>query len=173
MADSKRFLTKADAARHFGVSKPLITRKFQQGKLVMVGDLIDVVESAGAFGGNGKPVGIVNSAVNTADVDETTGAVETYADAQRRKESALANLRELEHRQKLGDLVDVSVEERAWAEAGQTLRDGLLAMPEKIAPILAALTDARQVRDALKAEIRSVLENLTEKIGNVSDQKAA
>lgn len=171
MSDSERFMTQAAAAKHFGVSRPLITRKKQQGKLVMKGALVDVLKSVGAFGGNGKPVSSGNGSVNT---DEAEGETESYASAQARKEVALANLRELEHRQKLGELVDVADMERAWATAGQTMRDGLLSLPELIAPQVAAVTDPRQVRDILRAEIRKVIENIPEQIRDAgTDQQAA
>jgi hypothetical protein len=176
VADSKRLLTKSEAAAFFGVSRPLISRKFKQGKLVMVDGLVDVEASRGAFGGNGQPVGKpaseqVNAAVASAP-ERVNGAkspdeqVESFAEAQRRKESALANLRELEIREKIGELVDVGEMERAWATAGQTLRDGFLALPEQIAPQLAALTDKIEVRDLLRGEIRKILGNLPTQIRN-------
>lgn len=136
----------------------------------MVGDLVDLVESAGAFGGNGKEATAVNKPVNSEEPVRT----EDFATAQRRKETALANLRELEHAQKLGAVVDVCEMERAWATAGQTLRDGLLSLPERVSEYLAAVTDSRQIRDKLRAEIRTILGNLPEQIRAIeSDQQAA
>lgn len=94
---------------------------------------------------------------------------ESFAAAQRRKESALADLRQLEHRQKSAELVDVRRMELAWAAAGQTLRDAFLALPEQVAPQLAALSDARQVRDILRSEVHKILSNLPGQIRNGSE----
>lgn len=134
-----------ELAARIGQSHTIVQRKRRQGK----SDDQIVAEAAG------EPV---------ASPDGN----ETYANAQRRKEAALADLRELERDQLNGRLVEVETEERAWASAAQTIRDQMLALPDRLAPELAAITDTRMLRDKLQAEIRQVLADLPEKIARAA-----
>jgi phage terminase Nu1 subunit (DNA packaging protein) len=149
-----RYVTQAAAAKHFGVDPSLITRKKKQGKLVMKGGLVDLERSGGAF----SQVPASKRKIDTAPDGKDSG--ESFNDAQRRKESALADLRELEFKTKAGDLVSVTEMESAWAVIGQTMRDALLSMPERLAPRVAAVSDVRQCRDILSKEIRTVIGNI-------------
>ena len=120
-------------------------------------------------------VGITDSSVSenphlkrntdgSINADASIAALETLEDAQRRKEVALANTRELEYAEKIGELVPVAEMEQAWANIGQVFRDSLLSLPEKIAPQLAALTDARQIRDFLKTNFGHILANIPDRV---------
>jgi len=92
------------------------------------------------------------------------GSGETLADATCRKEIALANLREIEEATKRSELVDVAEMEQAWATVGQTIRDNLLGMPDKLAPMLAAMTEKKEIRTYLMAEFRQLLTALPDEI---------
>lgn len=131
----------------------------------MVGDKVDLEASAHVFTRQAEAA--PSASTPTASVIPPAAGTETFSDAQRRKESALANLRELEHRQKIYELVSVDEQAKVWAGVAQTVRDGFLALPELLAPELAALTDPRQVRDRLDSELRAVLANLPERINVV------
>ena len=90
----------------------------------------------------------------TASVDRT------LASAQFRKETALADLREMEVRRKRGDLVEkVKVEAEAF-RCGRTVRDALLALPDRLAGVLASESDQKKVHAILTKEIRQALEAL-------------
>lgn len=106
------------------------------------------------------------------DVEATKGGLETLEDAQRRKEVALADKHEADARKRIGELVDVSEEERNWATVAQTVKEQLMGIPERIAGDLAALTDARMVRDKLLEEIRLALRNLPAQISAARQQSA-
>jgi hypothetical protein len=71
---------------------------------------------------------------------------ETLIDAQLRKESALANLRELEFQQKQGDVIPVAMASAAWAQLCQMVRQKLSALPNALCDQLAAMTDPTEVR---------------------------
>lgn len=89
---------------------------------------------------------------------QTSG--ESYAEAQRRKEVALADLRELELAQKSGQLVEVTTAALYLANATKAVQNQLLSIPDKTAPLLAAVTDVRECRDLVLKEIREALELL-------------
>lgn len=71
---------------------------------------------------------------------------ESLADAQLRKESALANLRELEFQQKQGEVIPVALASAAWAQLCQMVRQKLSALPNALCDQLAAMTDPTEVR---------------------------
>jgi hypothetical protein len=77
-----------------------------------------------------------------------------------RKERALADLRELEYKAKAGQLIEIEKAESYLATATKVVTDQLLALPDKISPLLTALTDVRQTRDLLVTELRQILSNL-------------
>lgn len=81
--------------------------------------------------------------------------------ARLRKELALAQLRELELRQKSGELIEVESVRRMWFERGRTVRDLLLGLPPRLAASLAAESDQAAVRVLLDREIRAALEALS------------
>ncbi|HEY4364450.1 MAG TPA: hypothetical protein VGN17_26025 [Bryobacteraceae bacterium] len=89
-------------------------------------------------------------------------ALESFHAAQTRKERALADLRELEHRTKLGQLADVN-EINLWV-SGMLIRfrDILLRIPTELSERLAAETDQGNVRRLLDDEIRRALAELQE-----------
>jgi hypothetical protein len=105
-----------------------------------------------AFGYEGRPI----------DIDRVRGELESLSQAQLRKERALADKHESDARQKRGELIEKQPMLLLWAEMGQTLRDQLMGLPDRVAGECAALTDPRMVRDYLLMEIKIVLKNLPE-----------
>lgn len=85
-------------------------------------------------------------------------------EAQRRKEVALAEIREMERDLRRGTLVEVAEVEAAWTSMLAMIRDGLLGLPAKIAAKLAATNNEREVARLLKAEIRAQLSKVAGKI---------
>lgn len=88
--------------------------------------------------------------------------VETLQEAQRRKESAQANIRELEYRKSIGELVETEAVKQEWAGVLSALRNQLLLMPAKLAPKLAVLSDIRQCHAVIDAEIKQALTQLSQ-----------
>lgn len=149
---SKRYMTLTEAAAHFSVSKSLITRKKAQGKLAMRGDLVDVQRSEAAF----------TKSLHPATASPDTG--ESFAEGQRRKESALANLRELEFAEKAGKLIPADEARAAWFTATRMVRDRLLGLPSQWALEVAALSEPRDVQALTDKKLRAVLASLAEDI---------
>jgi hypothetical protein len=97
------------------------------------------------------------SPVNVSVIDSP----EKFADAQRRKEIALADLRELELKERLGQLVSAAEVETRWSELCTMIRDAMLAVPTKIAGRLAAISDERQLEAEMKKVIREDLARIS------------
>lgn len=112
---------------------------------------------------------IAKSEDGSVDVRRTTD----IHDAVLRKERAIANLRELEYKRLSGDLVEIALVEKYFATSTKLVTDQLLSFPEKVSPMLAALTDVRQIRDLLAQEIRQILTNLPKDIKAIAVKPAA
>lgn len=90
-----------------------------------------------------------------------------------RKETALANLRELEEAQQRGKLIPIDEFRPRLFAAGQTVTSGMLAIPDRLAQKLAAITDHRQIRQILDEEVRIVLNTLEHAIRTIENSSAA
>jgi len=80
-------------------------------------------------------------------------------EARRRKECALAELREMERDQKRGALLPAAAVRKVWAERLGALKDRVLMLPDRLAARLAnrAETDVRAVlRDELENCLRAI-----------------
>lgn len=80
---------------------------------------------------------------------------ESFEAARRRKESALASLRELELAKRRGEFVEAAAATRAKADENRRLRSRLLAAPSRVRARCPHLTEQdiaavdREIRDAL------------------------
>jgi hypothetical protein len=80
-------------------------------------------------------------------------------EARRRKEVALAELRELEVRQRRGELLEAAEVQKQWAAGLASLRDRLLSLPDRLGAVLAGRdeVEARAIlRDALEEALRGI-----------------
>lgn len=80
-------------------------------------------------------------------------------EARRRKEVALARLREMEVAEKAGQLLSAQKVKDAWVKILAAVKTAVLRMPDKLAPQLAAVTDAREARAMLQNECEAVLKD--------------
>ena len=73
-----------------------------------------------------------------------------------------ALLKKLEYEERSGKLVDVSKMEVDAFTAARVARDKLLAIPDRVAPILVGITDIHELKEVLRKEIITSLQNLTD-----------
>jgi hypothetical protein len=81
-------------------------------------------------------------------------------EARRRKEVALAALREIELAHRRGELIDAADAVREWSAACAMLRTRLLSIPDRVAASLAGKAEA-EIRDMLRSEITGALTALS------------
>lgn len=84
-----------------------------------------------------------------------------YSKARAAKETMAAKMAQVKYEQLTGSLVEVDEVKRAAKDIGLAIKGSLTALPNKLAPILAAETDVQKVRKYLDEEIRVALENLS------------
>lgn len=152
-------VTQAEFARLKGWHRSSVTRARTAGRLVMVGDLVDVEASearlAGSSGGRDdvaeRHAAARNAAASATEADAegadtgeaeeiapaaengTSARGESRADAQARKESALADLAELDFRQKMGQVLPRADVEMALDDLVSFARSNLENLPHRMA----------------------------------------
>jgi hypothetical protein len=85
-------------------------------------------------------------------------------EARRRKEVALARLREMEADEKAGKLIRAELVKDTWTKILAAVKAGVLRLPDKLAPQMAAVSDAPEARKILKGECEAILKGLHEEI---------
>ena len=86
--------------------------------------------------------------------------VEGLEDSRRRKETALADLREMEVQKRRGELLEADEVRREWEDVLRQIRAGVLSVVGRLRGLLPHLTPADFV--AIDAELRVVLTVLGE-----------
>lgn len=85
-------------------------------------------------------------------------------EARRRKEVALARLREMEVAQKAGLLLSASDVRDRWVTILAAVKTAVLRMPDKLAPQMAAAADVREAHTILAGECEAILRELSDDI---------
>jgi hypothetical protein len=146
MNEKPILMTQAQYARHRNTSAQYIGKLAKAGVLVMRGRLVDVVASDAVL--DDRP------AEKTAPDSQPPTS---YAQAKLADMVFRAKLRRLEFETRQGKLIEVAIVKERWASILVVLKERILAVPDKLAPELTALTDERQTRDALKREMHALL----------------
>jgi hypothetical protein len=169
-----RLMTKAEYARHRGVSKPYITKLAKNGVLVLRGGKVDVRASDTVL--DDKPVDDVDPPPAQASpagppprpAAESLGqAGASFGQARTIEMVFRAKLRRLEFETKQGRLIEAVAVRKTIAEAVRSLRDGILGLPDRLATVLAAESDSKKVHVTLKTELTRELEALANAIGAI------
>jgi hypothetical protein len=162
-ADADRLMTKAEYAKHRGVSRPYISKLAKNGILVMRGGKIDVAATDTVL--DDRPVDDVNvapasgTAAAARPVTEPSGqSGASFGQARTIEMVFRAKLRRLEFETKQGKLIEAEVYRKAVADAFRNFRDGMLGIPDRLATVIAAESDPKKVHLALKTEIARQLE---------------
>jgi hypothetical protein len=138
----------SDIARRTGVSITTVSRKIAGGKTEA-----DIVREADEWKAKQKRlIRTIAPAKNT----------ETYFDAQRRKEVALANLREQELATKAAHLVPIAEVNVFVASMILRSRDILLRIAPELCDYLAQETDPIKIQKLIDAEVHRALAALSE-----------
>lgn len=176
------FLSQAKYAALYGKTRKAASDWKRKGLLVFTSDgLVDVAASDKRRAGHGVDVTrrVTKIDAVTAQPDETpeeaaerlTLALSehfpTKADAEKVKETYLALLRKLEFDEKSGEVVRISVVTGHVGEEYARVRSRFMSLPAEVAPELAAMKSAEEVRDCLEREVTVILRELSIDDGRV------
>jgi hypothetical protein len=167
-------MTQAEYARHRRKSRQYISQLAKAGVLVMRGGKIDVRATDTVL--DDKPVEDVHeppAAPPTAalsrpaadSLPQAGGA--SFGQARTIEMVFRAKLRRLEFETKQARLIEAEAVRKTIAEAVRTIRDGILGLPDRLATVLAAESDAKRVHVTLKTELSRELEGLAHAIGGI------
>jgi hypothetical protein len=174
------FLTRAKFAELQGWNRSYITKLGNQGRLVLTpdGKQVDVRATLAKLSASSDPVKGYVADRHAADRMERDVGQHTRHDApaddapegggesgywvsKARRESALADMAELELEARLKKLVDRAQVEAAVEALHRMLRDQLLGLPTQVAPELAAMDDPFQIELKLRGALRTLLDDLS------------
>lgn len=94
-----------------------------------------------------------------------TNSGPNYAQSRAIKEAYLARLAKLEYEEKSGVLVRADSVKVEWFNTLRVLRDRVLNLPDRMAPVLATENDPRKIGEILGAELRQILDDAADAIG--------
>ena len=161
-----RLMTKAEYAKHRGVSKPYISKLAKNGILVMRGSKVDVGATDTVL--DDKPVDDIDAPppmqqpVGTAPPPRPADGIgqggATFGQARTIEMVFRAKLRRLEFETKQGKLIEAEVYRKTAANAFRAFRDSMLGIPDRVSTVVAAESDPKKVHLALKTEISRELE---------------
>jgi hypothetical protein len=162
------FMTMAEYSRHRKVNRSHITRLAQRGILVMRGKLVDVAASDAVL--DDRPVDVEPQQSTppprfrpaTDSLGGQSGA--SFAQARTVEMVFRAKLRKLEYELRQAKVIEAEVVRKSMADGGRTIRDGILGLPDRLATVLAAESDAAKIHVTLKTELSRELEALADAI---------
>lgn len=189
--------TQAEFAARQGWHRSTVTRLKQAGRLVMQGARVDAAASlarieetggmrfdvaerhaaqraqqeaqktaAAPSAGLGEGEGQGAGAIAAQAPDAVTG--ERRSDAQARKESALADLAEMDVKQKRGELIPKPDVDAALRSFGASVRAKLDVLPDQLAPILVAVADLDEIHALLAEHCRGILSAVADDLGRAA-----
>jgi hypothetical protein len=88
----------------------------------------------------------------------------SYAQARVVDMTFRAKLRRLEFEKAQGKLVDADANRKQNSDVARTIRDGMLAIPGRLAPICAAETDQKKIESLMLQEIKRELVRVADAI---------
>ena len=172
---SIELVTKTEYARRRGCTEAAVRRAVRDGRITLIDGRIDPVAAdaqwarntrvrAGSRGtddanlsGSGASGGRAGDAG-----DDSEDAADGYWKSRARRELAEADMAELKLAEQRGLLVRAADIRAAQSRRLAALREALLQLPARLAPVLAAEADAGKVHEQLQAELHQVLAHMTE-----------
>lgn len=163
-------------ARHRGVSPEAVSKAVKTGRITVGPDgKIDSVKADREWPENTNPAKAFSSIINkqkhqghdelptTPGADAATPApgVPSYLQSRAIREAYEARLAKLEFEIKTGRLVNADEVKVMAFNVARITRDRMMNIPDRIAPILAAMSDTHEIHELLSAEIRLACEELT------------
>jgi len=168
-----QLVTMAEYARMRGCSEGGVRRAVRDKRISLIDGKIDPVAADAQWQRNtrvrmgsmpaldvaaGRPrVPDGNAPRADADADGDN----SYWAAKSRREKADAEMAELKLAEQRGDMVRSADVRAGQAKRLAALRESLLQLPARLAPVLAVESDPARCHDALQAELRAVLEQMT------------
>lgn len=136
-------ISQAEYARRQGISREAVRKRVQSGKLRLVD-------------------GMVDTTIAEKDAKNILSTKEQLLRAKLQNEIEKGKLLKLETAEKEQSLISAEKVRETLFRKGRVIRDALLNLPDRVASVLATMSDAREIHMLLTKEIRAVLEELSD-----------
>ena len=166
-------ITQAEFARRNGWSKQYVAKLVKQGRIQLEGGKIDPVAAKRAIDQLAEPSTVLRESpankpktsraeapLSVAGPTDSRKAVD-YTTARTMREAFRAKMAKLDYEEREGRLVEPRKIYEVGFQTGRLVREVLLCIPDRLADILAAETDASQIRRQLYEEMEAALQKLT------------
>jgi hypothetical protein len=162
-------ITQAAYAKHRGVSEAAVSKAIKAGRISLIDGKIDAgvadmqwARNSRVRVGSGRPPAATPAPglpgpEGGADPDLQAGS-DGYWNSRSRREAAEAELAEIELAEKNGQVIAVKAVEAVWAQSLSSMREHLLQVRARLAPLLAAETDPFTIDQLLDAEHNQALQ---------------
>ncbi len=149
----QKLLTPAAYARHRGVSRPAVVKALHAGRITLTPEgLIDPIAADAQWLANTRP------RITPKHTTEATEAGEiSYAEARRRQAVADMLMSERLEAEQRGELLRHATMERIVGNLASGLRQRVMGVTARLAPLLAAESNVTKVSAMLDAELRQAL----------------
>lgn len=166
-------------ARHRGVSHVAVLKALKTGRIAKEADgSIDPEKADAAWERNtnqaqrGRAKKQDKPQPEVPDAESHVGppivnSGPSFAQSRAIKEAYNARLAKLSYEEKSGALVRTDSVKVAWFNTLRVLRDRALNLPDRLAPMLAAETDLKIVRDMLDDELRTILNDAADAVAGL------
>lgn len=157
-------ISQAEFSRQIGVSKPYIHKLVKKGIIKLRNGKVDTEQAMEAMKANADPANLLREE-NPPEVipagGNAAGSVD-FITARTMREAFKEKLAKLEYEEKSKKLTDASKVRNDAFKAGRIIRDELLAIPDRLADVLAAEDDPGSVRQIIFEELEKVLQRISE-----------
>jgi hypothetical protein len=155
-------LSVAEYAKHRGIALGTVYYALRTGRIVRRADnLIDAAEADKVWGqrrhserGEGRPVAV------TVPQDAPAAKI-SFTDARTERELWEGKLKELRYKERSGELVEARAVEVAAENRHRMLRQTIMQIPDRLAPVLANESDERKVHEIITGELRAILDDFS------------
>lgn len=187
----RELMTQRQYARHRGISHTAVAKAIRDGRIHTVRGRIDPVAADKSWAANTDEAKPRNSVTGdpkmkrgagpskphgggtppgdgAGDDIETSGGgsvAASYAAARALRERFQARLAKLDYDQRVGKLVSTDEVRVATFNVARSARNQLMGLPDRLSPIFASMTSARDVRALFETEIRRVCEEIADASG--------
>jgi phage terminase Nu1 subunit (DNA packaging protein) len=163
-------VTQSEVGRVLGITQSAVSQHVKAGKLSTLPDgSMDPETAAREYAERTNPVKPKGRKTGPKPAGEAEG---TMYRSQERLAAAKAEQAELELAQLRGDMLRADEVKAAAFVAARTARDQLLSIPQRLAPVVASLTDPRDCQRAIEAEVRRVCLALSGGTGGSEPEQA-
>lgn len=149
-------------ARHRKVSRAAVTYAVQEGRITAHDDpqtgkrYIESDEADRQWEENTEPQR--NAPPKKRAKEPRSAAGPSLAQSRAEKEYYLAAQAKLAYEQKLNLLVSAEDVRKEWTRIGRMIRNAILTVPDRLAPLLAGVTDPAKVHELITKELTQSLE---------------